>query len=57
MELEGATFQGLIHDTPTCAELAPRIVTEARALILGRLADRLAWATPFEESGNHGGSD
>jgi nitronate monooxygenase len=30
--------QGLIHDIPTCAELISRIVTEAEAIIRGRLA-------------------
>jgi nitronate monooxygenase len=30
--------QGLIHDIPTCAELVSRIVTEAEAIIKGRLA-------------------
>ena len=29
--------QGLIHDIPTCAELISRIVTEAEAIIKGRL--------------------
>ncbi|QOV33194.1 nitronate monooxygenase [Streptomyces ferrugineus] len=33
--------QGLIHDIPTVAELIDRIVTEAHALITGRLADVL----------------
>lgn len=30
--------QGLIHDIPTCADLIDRIMTEAEALISGRLA-------------------
>ncbi len=30
--------QGLIHDIPTCAELISRIMTEAEAIITGRLA-------------------
>jgi len=30
--------QGLIHDIPSCAELISRIVTEAEAIIKGRLA-------------------
>jgi NADH:quinone reductase (non-electrogenic) len=30
--------QGLIHDIPTCAELIDRIMTDARAIIQGRLA-------------------
>ncbi|WP_285181560.1 nitronate monooxygenase family protein [Rhodococcus sp. MEB032] len=35
------TVQGLIHDIPTVGELVERIVTEAEALIAGRLADLL----------------
>jgi nitronate monooxygenase len=31
-------IQGLIHDIPTCAELISRIMTEAEAIITGRLA-------------------
>jgi nitronate monooxygenase len=31
-------IQGLIHDIPTCAELIGRIVSEAEAIIQGRLA-------------------
>ncbi|QUD87464.1 NAD(P)H-dependent flavin oxidoreductase [Phenylobacterium montanum] len=33
---------GLIHDIPTCQELIDRIMTEAEAIIRGRLADMLA---------------
>jgi NAD(P)H-dependent flavin oxidoreductase YrpB (nitropropane dioxygenase family) len=33
--------QGLIHDIPTCAELVSRIVSQAEALIAGRLAATL----------------
>ena len=35
------TVQGLIHDIPTVGELVERIVTEAEALIAGRLAGLL----------------
>jgi len=34
--------QGLIHDIPTCAELIARIVSEAEAIMRGRLAGLLA---------------
>ena len=34
--------QGLIHDIPTCAELAARIVAEAEAIIASRLARMIA---------------
>jgi nitronate monooxygenase len=34
--------QGLIHDIPTCAELISRIMTEAEAIITGRLAKFVA---------------
>jgi nitronate monooxygenase len=33
--------QGLIHDIPTVGELVERIVTEAEALIAGRLTGLL----------------
>ncbi len=35
-------IQGLIHDVPTCADLIGRIVSEAEALIGGRLAELMA---------------
>ncbi|KDQ03671.1 hypothetical protein EN35_02380, partial [Rhodococcus qingshengii] len=35
------TVQGLIHDIPTVGELVERIVTEAEALIAGRLTGLL----------------
>ena len=34
--------QGLIHDIPTCADLVTRIVTDAEAIIRGRLSGMLA---------------
>jgi nitronate monooxygenase len=33
---------GLIHDIPTCKELIERIMTEAEAIIRGRLGQFLA---------------
>ena len=35
---------GLIHDIPTCQELVERIITEAEAIIIGRLAGMRATA-------------
>lgn len=34
--------QGLIHDVPTCAELVSRIVSDAEAIVTGRLAGFVA---------------
>ena len=40
---------GLIHDIPTCRELIDRIMTEAEALIRGRLQGLLAAASDVNE--------
>jgi NADH:quinone reductase (non-electrogenic) len=40
---------GLIHDIPTCRELIDRIMTEAEALIRGRLQGLLAAASDVKE--------
>jgi NAD(P)H-dependent flavin oxidoreductase YrpB (nitropropane dioxygenase family) len=36
------TCMGLINDIPTCKELVERIVSEAEAMIRGRLANSIA---------------
>ena len=44
--------QGLIHDIPSCEELVSRIVSDAEAIVGGRLGDMLGSASSSSKGGN-----